>query len=116
MTPRILAVRSALPDNRCLQAEFTDAFATRGRMSPTERVFLDRLHASAEVETRHTALPLADCGVLRGAEAVNDRYIERGDRARRAGAAPGTRRRRAAGRRPGPADRDVGDRGGRAVA
>jgi alkylresorcinol/alkylpyrone synthase len=76
MTPRILAVRSALPDNRCLQAEFTDAFATRGRMSPTERVFLGRLHASAEVETRHTALPLADCGVLQGAEAVNDRYIE----------------------------------------
>ena len=76
MTPRILAVRSALPDNRCLQAEFTDAFAARGRMSPAERLFLDRLHAAAEVETRHTALPLADCGVLQGAEAVNDRYID----------------------------------------
>ena len=76
MTARILAVRSALPDNRCLQAEFTDAFATRGRMSAPERVLLDRLHASAEVETRHTALPLEDCGVLRGAEAVNDRYID----------------------------------------
>ncbi|MGH3294411.1 MAG: type III polyketide synthase, partial [Trebonia sp.] len=76
MTPRILAVRSALPDNRCLQAEFTDTFATRGRMSPSERVFLGRLHASAEVETRHTALPLMDCGVLAGAEAVNDRYID----------------------------------------
>jgi alkylresorcinol/alkylpyrone synthase len=76
MTPRILAVRSALPDNRCLQAEFTDTFATRGRMSPSERVFLGRLHASAEVKTRHTALPLRDCGVLRGAEAVNDRYID----------------------------------------
>ena len=76
MTPRILAVRSALPDNRCLQAEFTDTFATRGRMSPSERVFLGRLHASAEVKTRHTALPLKDCGVLAGAEAVNDRYID----------------------------------------
>jgi len=76
MTPRILAVCSALPDNRCLQAEFTDTFATRGRMSPSERVFLGRLHASAEVETRHTALPLKDCGVLQGAEAVNDRYID----------------------------------------
>lgn len=76
MTPRILAVRSALPDNRCLQAEFTDTFATRGRMSPSERVLLGRLHASAEVETRHTALPLKDCGVLQGAEAVNDRYID----------------------------------------
>jgi alkylresorcinol/alkylpyrone synthase len=73
---RILAVRSALPDNRCLQAEFTDTFATRGRMSPSERVFLGRLHAAAEVDTRHTALPLEDCGVLLGAEAVNDRYID----------------------------------------
>jgi alkylresorcinol/alkylpyrone synthase len=76
MTPRILAVCSALPGNRCLQAEFTDTFATRGQMSPAERVLLDRLHAAAEVETRHTALPLADCGVLQGAEAVNDRYID----------------------------------------
>jgi len=76
MTPRILAVRSALPDNRCLQAEFTDAFATKGEMSPSGRVFLSRLHAAAEVETRHTVLPLADCGVLQGAEAVNDRYID----------------------------------------
>src|ERR1700722_13805366 len=76
MTSRILAVRSALPDNRCLQSEFTDTFATRGRMSPSERMFLNRLHASAEVETRHTALPLEDCGVLQGAEAVNDRYID----------------------------------------
>jgi len=76
MTPRILAVRSALPTNRCLQAEFTDTFATRGRMSPSERGLLGRLHASAAVETRHTALPLKDCGVLAGAEAVNDRYID----------------------------------------
>jgi alkylresorcinol/alkylpyrone synthase len=45
-------------------------------MSPSERVLLSRLHASAEVEARHTALPLKDCGVLQGAEAVNDRYID----------------------------------------
>jgi alkylresorcinol/alkylpyrone synthase len=76
MTPRILAVRSALPANRCVQAEFTDAFATRGRMRPGERALLERLHAAAEVETRYTALPLAECGVLQGAEAVNDRYID----------------------------------------
>jgi len=75
MTPRILAVRSALPDNQCVQSEFTNAFATRGRVSPAERVLMERLHAAAEVTTRHTALPLAECGVLLGAEAVNDRYI-----------------------------------------
>jgi alkylresorcinol/alkylpyrone synthase len=76
MTPQILAVRSALPDNRCVQAEFTEAFATRGRMTPAERSLLERLHAAAEVKTRHTALPLAECGRLVGAQAVNDRYID----------------------------------------
>jgi alkylresorcinol/alkylpyrone synthase len=45
-------------------------------MSPAERVLLGRLHAAAEVATRHTTLPLADCGVLQGAEAVNNRYIK----------------------------------------
>jgi alkylresorcinol/alkylpyrone synthase len=74
--PRILAVRSALPDNHCVQAEFTRAFATRGNMGQAERTLMERLHAAAEVTTRHTALPLADCGVLQGAEAVNDRYID----------------------------------------
>jgi alkylresorcinol/alkylpyrone synthase len=76
MMPQILAVRSALPDHQCLQAEFTEAFATRGHMSPGERVLLERLHAAAEVKTRHTALPLSECGVLQGAETVNDRYID----------------------------------------
>ena len=76
MSPRILAVRSALPDNLCVQAELTEAFAFRGRMSPAERSLLERLHAAAEVKTRHAALPLAEYGTLLGAEAVNDRYID----------------------------------------
>ena len=76
MTPQILAVRSALPDNWCLQEEFTEAFADRGRMSPAERSLLERLHAAAGVTARHTALPLAECGTLLGAQAVNDRYID----------------------------------------
>jgi alkylresorcinol/alkylpyrone synthase len=76
MSPRILAVRSALPGHSCVQAEFTEAFATKGGMSPAERSLLERLHAAAEVKTRHTVLPLAECGTLLGAEAVNDRYID----------------------------------------
>ena len=76
MMPRILAVRSALPDNHCRQAQFTDAFADRGNMGQSERVLMERLHAAAEVATRYTVLPLAECGVLQGAEAVNDRYID----------------------------------------
>ncbi|HET9082138.1 MAG TPA: 3-oxoacyl-[acyl-carrier-protein] synthase III C-terminal domain-containing protein [Trebonia sp.] len=75
MTPRILAVRSALPGNRSVQAEFTHAFATRGRMTQAERVLLDRLHSAAEVRTRHTALPITEYGGLEGVAAVNDRYI-----------------------------------------
>ena len=39
-----------------------------------QRALLERLHANAGVDTRHTALPLADYGAL-GA-AANDRYIE----------------------------------------
>ena len=76
MTTRILAVRSALPANRYLQAQCAHAFAARGQLSASQRALLDRLHAAAEVQTRHTALPLADCGVLEGAEAINDRYID----------------------------------------
>jgi alkylresorcinol/alkylpyrone synthase len=75
MTPRILAVRSALPDNRYRQAEVTHAFATRNRMGPAERGLLNRLHAAAGVETRHAALPIAELGQLAGIGTVNDRYI-----------------------------------------
>lgn len=75
MTPQILAVRSALPGNRYVQAELTEAFAVKGRMSPAERSLLERLHTAAEVKTRHSVLPLAEGGTLVGAQAVNDRYI-----------------------------------------
>jgi alkylresorcinol/alkylpyrone synthase len=76
MMPQILAVRSALPDYHCVQAEFTHMFADRGNMGNAERILMERLHAAAEVTTRYTVLPLAECGVLQGAEAVNDRYID----------------------------------------
>lgn len=88
MTPRILAVRSALPGRRRVQAELTEAFASRGQLSAVDRSLLERLHAAAEVRTRHTALPLAEYSTLAGAEAVNDRYIDEatmlGERALRA--------------------------------
>jgi alkylresorcinol/alkylpyrone synthase len=88
MTPRILAVRSALPGSQRVQAELTEAFAARSRMGPAKRSLLERLHAAAEVKTRHTVLPLAEYATLVGAEAVNDRYIDEaivlGERALRA--------------------------------
>ena len=59
--------------------------AGRG-VSSKQRALLERLHANAGVDTRHTAFPLADYGAL-GA-AANDRYIEEatalGERALRA--------------------------------
>jgi alkylresorcinol/alkylpyrone synthase len=75
MTPRVLAVRSALPEHRLAQADITDAFASRGKLGPAERALTERLHGSAEVDTRHIVLTVEECVGLDGAEAVNDRYI-----------------------------------------
>jgi alkylresorcinol/alkylpyrone synthase len=75
MTPRIVAVRSALPGAPMPQAELTRSFAERAEMSPAARALLERLHAGATVGTRHLALSAAECAALDGAEAVNDRYI-----------------------------------------
>jgi alkylresorcinol/alkylpyrone synthase len=99
---QIVAVRSAFPAHRHPQADLARAIASlagldavgdgaatadRGRRPGAEgraeaarpgagrqRALLDRLHANAGVDTRHTALPLADYGAL--GSAANDRYIE----------------------------------------
>ena len=81
---RIVALHSAFPAHRHPQADLTQAVASlagidaatdAGRgVSSRQRALLERLHANAGVDTRHTALPLADYGAL-GA-AANDRYIE----------------------------------------
>jgi alkylresorcinol/alkylpyrone synthase len=94
---KILAVRSAFPAYRHPQPDITQAVASltgmepagaggAGRPARTQRALLDRLHANAGVDTRHTVFPLADYGAL-GAGS-NDRYIEEatalGERALRA--------------------------------
>ena len=116
---QIVAVRSAFPAHRHVQSDITQAVASLAGMGPagaggpagpgvagiagaadssagTQRALLDRLHANAGVDTRHTVLPLADYGAL--GSAPNDRYIEEatalGERALRAalaasGLAPG---------------------------
>jgi len=96
---QIVAVCSAFPAHRHPQADLARAIAAlagldaagtadgagrpgRGR----QRALLERLHAHAGVDARHTALPLADYGAL--GPAANDRYIEEatalGERALRA--------------------------------
>jgi alkylresorcinol/alkylpyrone synthase len=97
---QILAVRSAFPAYRHPQAEITRAVASLAGMGPagagapggpgaaarTQRALLERLHANAGVDTRHTVFPLPEYGAL-GAT-PNDRYIEEatalGERALRA--------------------------------
>ena len=67
MMPRVLAVRSAFPEHRLAQAEITHAFASRGRLGPAERALTERLHGSAEVDTRHIVLPVDECVELQSA-------------------------------------------------
>jgi alkylresorcinol/alkylpyrone synthase len=85
---QILAVRSAFPAYRHTQADITRAVASLSGLEPagtgdadaaersarTQRALLERLHANAGVDTRHTVFPLAEYGAL-GAT-PNDRYIE----------------------------------------
>jgi alkylresorcinol/alkylpyrone synthase len=72
---RIAAVRSAFPGHRYPQAEFTTKVAELSHLGPAQRALLERLHANAGVDTRHTVLPLPEYGDLHGIEPANDRYI-----------------------------------------
>jgi alkylresorcinol/alkylpyrone synthase len=91
---KIVAVRSAFPAHRYPQADLTPAIAAlagldadapgtdlvagsdeAGRTgSSRQRALLERLHANAGVDARHTVFPLEEYGAL-GADA-NDRYVE----------------------------------------
>ena len=106
---RIRAVRAAFPAYRYPQEIFTKTIIALGEatggLRPSQRKLLERLHANAEVVTRHTALPIDEYASIGhpvtagvGAVRANDRYIEEatdlGERALRtaldeAGIAPG---------------------------
>jgi alkylresorcinol/alkylpyrone synthase len=73
---RIAAVRTALPIHRHHQTELAETTAELCRIEPARRPLLDRLFAHAGVETRHTALPLADYAKLDDLGKTNDLYIE----------------------------------------
>ncbi len=85
---QIMAVRSAFPPYRYSQDEVTRQIAKLAGLSPSRRALLERLHANSGVSTRHTVLPLSECGGAGGIGDANDRYIDEattlGERALRA--------------------------------
>lgn len=72
---RIAAVATALPPHRHRQADLADAHAGLLGMPAARRRLLDRLYSNAGVDTRHTALPLADYERLDHLGTVNDHYL-----------------------------------------
>lgn len=73
---RIAAVRSAFPVHRHPQGRLTAEVAELGGLDPDQRALLERLHAKAGVEHRHTVLPLPEYDAVRTVDRANDRYVE----------------------------------------
>ena len=80
-----MAARSAFPAHRYPQGDFARAIAdiadAAGGLRPGQRALLRRLHANADIATRHTVLPIGEYTELArlpdpGAALANDRYIE----------------------------------------
>ncbi|WP_371495865.1 type III polyketide synthase [Kitasatospora sp. NBC_00374] len=73
---RIVAVTGVVPPHRYRQRELAETFATALRLpTGSGRAVLDRVHASAGVDTRHLALPLAQYAELSGFGRANDAFI-----------------------------------------
>ena len=75
---RIVSVQGVLPEHRYTQAELTHAF-THGMLRGTvDESVVQRFHANACVESRHTALPLERYTELADFTESNDAFIEVG--------------------------------------
>jgi alkylresorcinol/alkylpyrone synthase len=73
---RILSVAGALPEHRYRQEEITASFVESMMHAEVDRRVVERFHANAGVETRHTALPLEAYADLADFGASNDAFIE----------------------------------------
>ena len=73
---RIVAVRGVLPPQQYEQGEITRAFADLCLAPERDRGVLERVHAAAQVERRHLALPLERYPELSGFGQSNDAFIE----------------------------------------
>lgn len=65
---QITAVRCALPPYRHRQAELTSMFGELNAVEPGRRPLLERLHANAGVDTRHTLVECLQSGSVAGYE------------------------------------------------
>ena len=72
---QLAAVHGVLPDYRYPQAELTDAVAEACGLDGNQRRFLERVHQSAGVRTRHLAVPLEQYRTLRDFGAANDAFL-----------------------------------------
>ncbi|RAG87290.1 type III polyketide synthase [Streptacidiphilus pinicola] len=72
---RIIAVHGVLPPRRYAQQEITRAVAATCRLPRDDRRLLERVHASAGVNSRHLIVPLEDCARMEGFGARNDAYL-----------------------------------------
>jgi alkylresorcinol/alkylpyrone synthase len=73
----VAAVRAVLPGHRYAQSEITEAFLDVCLPAgDARRAAARRLHASAQVETRHLALPLDAYAGLSGFTAANDAFLD----------------------------------------
>ncbi|MGA8845942.1 MAG: 3-oxoacyl-[acyl-carrier-protein] synthase III C-terminal domain-containing protein [Nocardioides sp.] len=74
----VLSVRGALPGHRSTQAEITASFTETILHGKVDQRVVERFHRNAGVETRYTALPLADYGQVEDFGESNDAFIRVG--------------------------------------
>ena len=73
---RVAAVHPVLPQHRYEQSDITRAFIDGGIGPGGNLALIQRLHTSAQVRTRHLALPLERYGELHDFGAFNDAFLQ----------------------------------------
>jgi alkylresorcinol/alkylpyrone synthase len=71
----VVAVHGVLPPHRYSQSELTDLFVRIGLPEGRQRALARRFHASAQVNTRHLALPIERYPDLTDFTASNDAFL-----------------------------------------